>query len=463
MLLFLKINKIFYSIVIVLLLLSVLLIATDPVYLYLFWGAWIIIILSIFYAFIINYDVSVFLLSLAFFPILYTNTEFHYYLNFIIIQDIPLFLLIVVFIISWLNKSLSKLYLGVIKKITLILFVYIVFSFIVAIINGNKLIYIIDEFYHFMYFVYFVIIYKTIKNRNQYFFLINFLFLLGVLFSLEYVAVNISTHDRFVTFHQNLYPLFVSLLFSLLLFSKTKKNIWIIISLLIMLLGTYLVLTRALWVAVFLTVIILLYLKTKKKWNLFHYILLSVFLILPFLYLTDNISKTTVQTKEQINKVDYRVASISNPLKDASFLMRLEIGYYIYEKFIQSPIWGKGLGDTVKYKAFLNEASRNQSVNYPDNTYLFILWKGGILGFIIFGVFLVRILKDSFFVYKYSGNDRAKALAIGFFVGILGMLFASLMASTLIKYAKINLIFAFFVAYIEFEKETIIQQKNQRY
>ena len=112
------------------------------------------------------------------------------------------------------------------------------------------------------------------------------------------------------------------------------------------------------------------------------------------------------------------------------------------------------MGDFVRYKIFVDT---KKPINYLDSTWLYLLWKGGIIGFLLFGWLYFRFLKSSFFVLKNSQNILTRAISLGLIAGFIGLIFLGILSPLLIKY-KSNVLIAFLFAYIEFERIEIISE-----
>ncbi len=129
--------------------------------------------------------------------------------------------------------------------------------------------------------------------------------------------------------------------------------------------------------------------------------------------------------------------------------MRVELDYYAIQKFLKHPIFGSGLGDFVKYKIIKENVS--PPVYYLDSSWLYMLWKGGIIGFLLFAWIYYRFFKASFFVLRNSKNLSTKIICLGLLSGFIGLSFLALLSPLLIKY-KTNFLIVFLFAYIEFER-----------
>jgi len=177
-------------------------------------------------------------------------------------------------------------------------------------------------------------------------------------------------------------------------------------------------------------------------------------LVFPLLILSD-VKNINSQEVSNSNTIQYRTQSVTNPLEDSSFLMRVELSYYAIQRFLEKPFFGNGLGDYLKFKILLADNTPNY---YIDNSWFYFLWKGGIFGFVLFFWIYVRFFKAAYFVSKNSTDIRTKFLCIGLLAGFIGLTFLAFLSPILIKY-KTNVLIAFAFAYVEFEREKLIKNK----
>ncbi len=121
--------------------------------------------------------------------------------------------------------------------------------------------------------------------------------------------------------------------------------------LIILITGVFVTLTRTLWVTSFLVILtsFLIYLIIQNKLTPFRAVLILLTLTIPILLLKDSLQKPQAKVNQQ-QSIQYRTQSISKPLEDASFLMRVEAGYNAFQKFLDKPVFGNGMGDFIKYK-----------------------------------------------------------------------------------------------------------------
>ncbi len=404
-------------------------------------------------------DFSVYLLIVNFFPLLLLDNNLHYDFHLEMISFIPLFGLTLFAVCLYLlnerdlSIKMSYLELPVISLVT-----YFGLSALIAITKGRDNYWILIEFTHFfLYMLVFPILY-LLKHRNKYLSVLKFLLVLSIIISLQYIVFDLLIfRGRFVTFQSGFLPLTIGVMFAYFLLNKDKKLAsFIILSILII--GTFVTLTRTLWVVTFLVMlsVYLIYLKYNNKLTVFKTSFLILILIFPVIISGDSVKK--IQTKALVNQsVKARAESLSNPLDDSSFLMRVELGYYAVEDFLKHPILGDGLASYVKYKIMV---FNRLPVYYIDSSWLYMLWKGGIIGFALFVWLFVRFFKSAFYVLKNSSDFNARIISLGLIGGFIGLSFLGIFSPLLIKY-KTNALIAILFAYIEFERRSALNKDTK--
>jgi O-antigen ligase len=338
-----------------------------------------------------------------------------------------------------------KINLTYLQKPVLLFVLYSIITTLIGLANSKPLMVIAREFFHVFYYLFAIVIYKYF-NSKDYSRAFTFLLLLSIIISFEYVYVNLfTTVNRFVTFQSGLLPIASTILFSAILFN-IKRSITSVL-LIIIVLGTFVTLTRTLWITTFISfgAALLLFLYYEKKTKIITIIILVFIMLVPLFFITKYNKSNQASSTEQ--NVQDRTQSLAKPTEDHSFLMRAEIGLYVVRRFITSPIIGKGFGDYVRYR-ILGDTKAN--VIYPDSTYLYILWKSGIIGFIIYLTIFWRFLKITFTNYKNSDSIKTKIISLGLLSAFLGLAFLNVLSPLFIKY-KSNIIIAFFLAYSDFQ------------
>ena len=164
--------------------------------------------------------------------------------------------------------------------------------------------------------------------------------------------------------------------------------------------------TRGSWLAVFLSLLLFVFLLIVTKQiriNLPLVIISSIFLAL-VVFVFDFIG--IVNIAPFIN----RATSISLNRIDISNLGRMVEYATALQAFMTNPVWGKGLGFMFTYFA---PGIGSISTEYCHNTYIYILSKMGLFGLLPFLAVLILSISQSFFlVKKIRENDEYLILFI---------------------------------------------------
>jgi hypothetical protein len=341
--------------------------------------------------------------------------------------------------------------------------IYFVISGIVAWRNGGDVFWISYQVILIsLYLMIFPIMY-LIRKIDQYKKIFLFLLIVVILGSFEYLIFNlIGSTGRFVSFQSGFFPIAIGIILSYIIYNKnlTKKFLGTMI-LAIVVSGTFVTLTRSLWVTTFLVVIFifLFYNIAQRQLTFIKIILLLIILTLPVFLIKDSGSGID-EPESKSNLVEYRTQTVTDPLEDSSFLMRIEFAMYSIERFLDSPLTGKGLGDYFKYKIFVETNKPNY---YMDSTWLYLFWKGGIIGFLLFAWMYFRFFKVTYLNLINTDDTNIKIINLGLLAGMLGLTFLGVLSPLLIKY-KTNALLALLFAYVETErrwtKEKVINRKQ---
>ena len=455
-------TSIFYVLVLILnLVLQLLIIIKVPSYSFVLLVVYnLCLVVPVFYRDYIQ-SIPTMLLIINFLPLVYLNNIFHYSFGYEVFFSAPLILLVLLAIFKYISRLNNLSFsLGYIGKPIFILVIYFTIVGAVDVYNGQSLLWIVQQLFHFYLYLLFIPIYYLVKDRKHFQLMFYFLLVISIVISLEYLIINkLLSSYRFVTFQSGFLPLVSGILFSYLLFRKRFIKRIIVLSLLVVVIvGTFVTLTRTLWLVTALNLLmtLILFLKVENKLNLSKLVMILLMLLFPLLMISD-INNINSQERSDINSLQYRTQSVTNPLEDASFLMRIEFSYYAIQKFLDNPIFGKGLGDYLKYKiVFLS----NLPNYYLDNSWFYFLWKGGIVGFLLFLWVYIRFFKAAYFVSKNSTDIKTKYICIGLLAGFIELSLLAFLSPILIKY-KTNALIAFAFAYIEYERRSIINNKIQ--
>lgn len=401
-------------------------------------------------------------ISFSLLPFAYLNESFHYSFAVEIVVCLPILFLGMLHIY---NIILKKTFINVINSgVAIFLSLFLLVSFFSAIWGahqGNNIKFIIVEIFHLHIYIYSFIILYSIKDNKHYAIIFRIVLITFLLISLQYLFYNtIESTGRFTAFQGHFYPIILGVVFARCLYDNMNDKIIGIIILLFLFIGVSVSLTRSLWVFNLLSLLIVwLLFQLERKYLKIKLILISLMLIilLPLLFKGD--SNYLANTPKNSIKTDERLKSISSPLEDASFLMRIEMTYYSIEKFLKSPIIGTGLGDYTKFKIMLND---NMRYHYIDNSWGYILWKQGLLGFVTYTIFYLLLLRMLYQNYRNSNDKFIKSMNMGFFSGMLVGIPFGFLAPYLFKYTS-NIYFAIIVAFAIYSNNKIKEETVKDY
>ncbi|MBD3409531.1 MAG: hypothetical protein GF419_04925 [Ignavibacteriales bacterium] len=403
--------------------------------------------------------------NLAFLTI--ANDVIHYITPYALIQDVPLFVLFILGFVYLLRNDAPPqkrfTYLG---APILVILAYFSFVGVLGVSRGFLDRLIFDEWYRiFLYYGYAIPFFYALKEREEY----KQIFLAAAVVSAA-IAVQVTMKNvnmgayRFIAFQMGLFPIVLAGLAAWII--KARSGFFVKLSLAgvfaVVMVGLYYTYTRTLWVAgvLALGVMAFLIIHEKKGFGFTKLALYLSILAVPVLLTAGSSGATSpkeqeVAREQETRDVEYRAQSIASPGRDPSFLARVELGYYIYLKIMKRPVFGSGFGDYVRYKIISPDLNR---INYPDGSWVYIIWKGGVVGAAIMLWFYWRFFRQSYRVYRRSPSSEARIIALALFSGFAGLMAYSLLFANLNKY-KYGSLFALAFAYIEFER---VQMKHAR-
>jgi len=410
-------------------------------------------LLLVFWLFYKDYidDIITLLLLLTFIPFVYIDKSFSRHFNYIVIQNIPLIILLLLAIFYFFNKE--KSYQIRISYVLLPVVIYVLYSLLLAlygVVNKAGSLLIIIELYQNLYFVFAIIIAYLLVSRKQYIFLFNSLIVVFIIIAVEYIIINLISPFRFTTYHNHFFPFIIAFLFSVLLFKKWQffqKSFFLgLIS--ILFIGSIATGTRTLLVTnvVALIVVLLFYFKYKKiKFPIIKIFFLSTLLLVLLFSFKGQGSRQQIMNKS----TEERIESISNPTGEIAFLMRVEAVYLGVQKIIENPIFGKGFGYQLQMRWLLDT-----KYLFPDNNYIYYWLKGGIIFFLIAMWMYFRLFKQSYKIFKRTSSIEVKYYMVAIIAGMIALMIFALMNANLVK-LKLNIIYAFIFAYVDFESKSI--------
>ncbi|MCX7983463.1 MAG: O-antigen ligase family protein [Bacteroidetes bacterium] len=187
------------------------------------------------------------------------------------------------------------------------------------------------------------------------------------------------------------YPIILVSSFSLLLIAVKKYHkavLWVV--LLISLLALLLSYTRGSWIAAIVGIFFIIFMYTfysPQQVVKLHTIVFSMFTVVLLIIFFDLLGLLP------LDLIFGRATLVTTKQVDISSLERITEWVTAYNDFKKSPLVGAGLGYMVKYYAIGVGYKENIFIH---NSYLYVLFKMGIIGFVIFISMYITILKVFF-------------------------------------------------------------------
>ena len=186
--------------------------------------------------------------------------------------------------------------------------------------------------------------------------------------------------------------------------------------------GILLTYNRSFWVAILLTIaILLLTLSAKCKKRILVY--LTMVAISGFFTVTAFKGKSMVM--DSYHSMSDRFVSLfgnDKLLKSESLEYRYLENHYALKQIAEHPALGIGVGKA--YRPILFGAD-DELDSYMHNGYLWLVTDVGIVGFLFFIWFYFGFIFRGLRNWKSAGDERLRALVVGFTMSSIGMLFVA--------------------------------------
>ncbi|MBS4015548.1 MAG: O-antigen ligase family protein [Candidatus Latescibacteria bacterium] len=371
---------------------------------------------------------------------------------------VTLFFLILTYLQNDYDKQLtSRVTTNQIGKMGywLLAFLGVIFiSAVMGLIKDRTKILVIDEWMMFFAWgFYFVVIKSNISDESIKYILYTII-ISSVLVSLYYIFEfrSLSGIARFRTDQQHIFNVTIPLLFAVFLY-HTKKPIKTLAIVLIipMIIAVYITLTRALWLLIPLALIFqyFYYIRSNIRYAkigqwLFPVLIIGTIVVVGLFLLNQMLG---VQ-----NLLGGRLATFKFLEYDPSLLARVELGYYVLQRFQAAPLFGTGLADFLRYLYYPTLGRFN--VYWLDNSFLQLIWKTGLVGLFVFSIFIFYFLKRCWFVLKNALNQTDKILGSSMLFSFIALVISSFQCAILVGY-RFNFVWAVLFAIIEIRAQQI--------
>ncbi len=359
---------------------------------------------------------------------------------FLRLEEVPFFLLLFLTFLAFERKE--KYPLKTKSDYLLLTFLLLTgFSFFYGVFSGNSLSQAIDDFLVLFYYAFYFLVLIYFQEEKWQKILIVSIIILSVLVSLEYVIPFLLTFHikRYATDQQHLFNIGYPLLVSYIIFGeKTKYKILAGLSLIPMTLAVIISLTRALWITIPFSIFIILitYLwqqrRLKQIFGIFLFFLIIIFIV--YSLFTKGVDfKKFIKVRKEV---------FSSWQADLSLLERIFSVKYVIKEFQKKPIFGVGLGST--HPAVVPWKKR---LRFPwvDSLFINLLWKLGVLGFILFITLYYYFFKNIIKIFKNPKDNFQKWVSVGMLSVFLSLAAISIESGFLLTY-RFNFVLASLLA-----------------
>lgn len=261
---------------------------------------------------------------------------------------------------------------------------------------------------------------------------------------------------RIVTQQTHLTQLSIPFLLAFFIFYPAqKRRIFPIIMLFPLFIMVFISQQRGLWIGMFISLVVLFFLSlTKKEGGRKRAILIFLIMVLISFLALMLIKKLFPAYGIEILMI--RALTLRNLPFDTSLLIRqAEIGR-AWLQCKNTLLTGSGLGAYIGRVA----VSGTSTWDTVDNSYIFLIWKTGIIGISIYLAIVFIFLKNALFIFKRDPNIEHQIIAAGSIAGFIGLMVIALTNTCLVMY-RFNILWASLFAIIEILKEKQLKNENR--
>ncbi|MEO0091180.1 MAG: O-antigen ligase family protein [candidate division WOR-3 bacterium] len=361
---------------------------------------------------------------------------------------------LLLFVIATFQGETSNRSIGKIGYWLIAFLIVVIISGIIGIVKEREKILVFDEAMMFWAWgIYFIIIKSKISQTG-----IKHIFwaiIIGALIVSLYYIYEFKTGGgklRFRTDQQHIFNFTIPLLFAFILYYPKKIIRTIAILLIVpMIIAVYITLTRALWILIPLAIFIqyIYFMKDAlRKAHLLNYLLpiliIGMIGILGIMLLQGLFGVSGLLSE--------RFATFKILEYDISLLARAELSRYVLERVHNSPIFGVGLADFLRYQYFPTLGRFN--VYWLDNTYMQLFWKTGIVGTLLFFIVLYYFLRRAWFILINANSTFDKIISSSVFSSFVALAISGLQCGILVGY-RFNFVWAALMGIVEIRAQEI--------
>lgn len=320
---------------------------------------------------------------------------------------------------------------------------------LMGIIRGHQLPYIGQEAIRYSYFGLAIVVIHNEMSERGIRLIVFSLVALSLFVSFKYISILIHTHgmQRAVSDQQHLLNIGIPLVVAFYLLSKSagRRLLWGLL-LVPMLIATVITLTRAMWIYVPFSLVLLTFLLVRHRHIRFP---LAPALVLTGAALLVVLTKTPgiVAARGRggvAGSLATRAQTFGSLATDLSLLSRYDLGLQALDRFRHNPIFGTGIGDVVRYRIVYSSTPSM----LLDSSYLTVVWKLGLIGIVIFLAIYFIFLWRVWFVYRNAQTDFQRATSVAVFVAFVALLMIGIESGILCIY-RFNLVWAVLMGIFE--------------
>lgn len=311
---------------------------------------------------------------------------------------------------------------------------------LVGLASGHDRARAIDEFGLFLDFGLVLLVVRSDLNERWIKYLLLSIIGCTLVVSFRYLGIFAAGagRERAATDQQHLLNLAIPMLFAFLFLARDWwHRVLAIVLLMPMLAATYVTLTRAIWIYVPFSVVLLVallvihhHVRTRLVTALASALVVGALAIGGYRLFTGQLAGGH-------EAIAWRAGTMRNLVQDPSLALRVDVGFQALGRFGSSPVWGTGLADHVRYRVLPIPGG----IYLMDLSYVWVLWRLGVLGMISFlGLYFI-FMKRVWFVYRHTGDDFQRWTAAGVFVSFVALLLIGLESGILVIY-RFNLVWA---------------------
>jgi len=324
---------------------------------------------------------------------------------------------------------------------------YLVVTTLMGILRGCETELIRRDFLTLSLFSLYFFIPSLMQGKKTFRYFMNILIFITAIVALQYLIIFILnlTGGTFIRIKPNQGLVFIftiPLIFSYLLIMKVSliKRLLLITTLILALSGIAITLTRGLWIALTIGIIIVLFLFHKEvNWR--RVSIVGTVIIAGFI-----ITMLIVVKIIGIDLWTFITARASTLLalsQIVSIKQRVLANQLVLEQFKHMPIFGSGLGSQISY-SFMGGIFK---VRWIDNSYLMLLWKLGVVGTLPFFILIAFALIQAVRAFKSSSTGIMKAFSGTMISFLISWIILGIASPLMIKYL-LNVIWITLIAVI---------------